>query len=123
MPRKSKVPGPPRVPKSRRSGEPGFWQCPRCVYRIALDFPSGIDDAIAAHWLGHTYPVELELSEKAKAWTRGSAVANGAPTPKGEAGFVDALDSLGPSPNGTPEDMPAPDDVALVVVPVHPGSL
>lgn len=72
MPRKPKVSGPPKVPKSRRYGKEGYWSCPKCPYRIPLNFPNGIDDALAAHWLGHVFPVELELSEKAKAWKRES---------------------------------------------------
>lgn len=33
---------------------PGIWDCPRCPYRIALDFPNGCEDAIVEHALAHT---------------------------------------------------------------------
>jgi hypothetical protein len=68
----------PKIPKSRKSTPPAeleppgteYWQCPDCIYRIALDFPSGCDAAIRAHVLAHLEPVEIPLSEKAKAWIR-----------------------------------------------------
>lgn len=78
LPRTSDV---PKVPKSRRYGEVGYWSCPKCPYRIALNFPNGIDDAIAAHWLAHTFPVELEISEKAKGWSRDKAHTGIEPVP------------------------------------------
>jgi len=31
-----------------------YWQCPRCPYRIARDFPGGIEEAVAAHKNAHT---------------------------------------------------------------------
>lgn len=32
---------------------PGFWSCPKCVYRIPVDFPGGTREPIAAHENGH----------------------------------------------------------------------
>jgi hypothetical protein len=63
-PRKPRTPGRSREP--RGPGDPGapeptgpeFWACPDCIYRIALDFPSGYKDAVAAHRLAHDYPVK-----------------------------------------------------------------
>ena len=68
----------PKVPRSRKSLPPAeppkFWLCPKCIYRIALDFPSGTREAILSHQLAHRYPMELPLSEKAKGWKRDDAI-------------------------------------------------
>lgn len=46
---------PPRAPKNAK-----VWQCPECVYRIETEM-ADVDEAIAAHWLAHNFPVELGL--------------------------------------------------------------
>lgn len=42
----------PEIPALHET--PGFWECPRCPYRIALDFPNGIEEPIVAHTSAHT---------------------------------------------------------------------
>ena len=45
---------PRRAPAPAETPEiPKFWQCPSCIYRIALDFPGGIGEAIAGHRNAH----------------------------------------------------------------------
>ena len=55
------VPKPRESPKSRKPRESRkpevpaevYWDCPKCIYRIPLDFPGGTGEAIAAHQNGH----------------------------------------------------------------------
>lgn len=62
IPKAPKPPEPPPIP--------GFWDCPECIYRIALDFPNGTKKPIAAHKQAHRFPAEIPLSEEAKSWIR-----------------------------------------------------
>lgn len=75
-PRKSRAPGRSREPESpgapKPTGPPEFWACPDCIYRIALDFPSGYKDAVAAHVLAHEYPVRGSSYGEMRGAPRGS---------------------------------------------------